>query len=456
MTSGPSERGEDVGQQLPLMVTAPPGPKSREVAERIAQVECPAFEARRESRAVASGHEQGAIVYARGRGSNVTDVDGNRYVDLTAGFGALAFGYNDVDLSAAVFAQSHKLSMALGDVYAADCKALLLEALAALYPESGARVLLGTSGADAVTAALKTAVLATGKAGVVAFNGSYHGLSHGPLAACGLSRKFRDPFIGQLNQYVKFIDYPGGELTPSIEALRAALGAGDVGAVLIEPMLGRGGCAALAPGFWAAAREACDEVGALLIADEVWTGMARSGWMLMSASMGATPDIVCLGKALGGGWPISATVGRKEVMEAWAKHGGSAIHTSTHAGHPSGVAAALEVIRKLSQQDWPALNRQLGERWMGVLRREVADDVLDIVGSGLMVGVRLKGGSTEALRVSRKLLHDGYIVLTGGVAGDVLTFTPAFNIAEPLLESAARALGRIVRNHAAPRGISGP
>jgi 4-aminobutyrate aminotransferase/(S)-3-amino-2-methylpropionate transaminase len=375
----------------------------------------------------------------------VTDVDDNRYVDLTAGFGALCFGYNDVDLSAAVFAQHHKLSMALGDVYAADCKEPLLQALAALYPEPGARVLLGTSGADAVTAAMKTAALATGKPGVVAFNGSYHGLSHGPLAACGLSPKFRDPFVGQLNQYVKFVDYPVSELGPSMEALLAALRSGDVGALLIEPMLGRGGCSTLATGFWAAARQACDDAGALMIADEVWTGMGRSGWMLMSTSMGKPPDIVCLGKALGGGWPISATIGSAAVMEAWAKHGGSAIHTSTHAGHPAGVAAALAVMAKLASHDWPERNRQLGERWMGALQCELGDDVLGIGGSGLMVGVHLKGGSAEAHRVSRKLLHEGYIVLTGGVSGEVLTFTPAFTIAEPLLESAGRAIARIIR-----------
>jgi 4-aminobutyrate aminotransferase/(S)-3-amino-2-methylpropionate transaminase len=453
MTAGPTVRGEELGQQLPLIVTPPPGPKSLDLGGRIGQLECPAFEARRESRAAASGHGQEPIVYARGRGSNVTDVDGNRYVDLTAGFGALCFGYNDVDVSAAVVAQSHKLSMGLGDVYSADCKAPLLEALAALYPEPGARVILGTSGADAVTAALKTAVLATGKPGVVAFNGSYHGLSHGPLAACGLSTKFRDPFVGQLNEYVKFLDYPRSEHAASVDALRRALAAGDVGAVLIEPMLGRGGCVSLANGFWDAAREACNEAGALLIADEVLTGMGRSGWMLMSASMGKAADVVCVGKALGGGWPISATIGRREVMEAWARHGGSAIHTSTHAGHPSGMAAALEVMSKLSREDWPARNRQLGERWMGLLRRELGDDVRDVVGSGLMVSVRLRGGSDEALRVSRKLLQDGYIALTGGALGDVLTFTPPFTVAEALLESAARALGRIVRP---PRGIEGP
>ncbi len=435
------DRVDELGQQMPEIMVTPPGPKSRALSLRMARVECPSFEARREARVATSGHDHAPIVYARGRGSNVTDVDGNRYVDLTAGFGALAFGYNDPEVASEVFAQDYALSMALGDVYAADCKAPLLEALAALYPEEGARVLLGGSGADAVTAALKTAMLATGKPGIVAFKGSYHGLSHGPLAACGLSSKFRDPFFGQLNQNVQFLDYPASELSLSLEQLRSALRSGNVGAVLVEPVLGRGGCIAVSEGFWAAARSACDEGGALLIADEVWTGIGRSGSMLASVASAGRPDVVCLGKALGGGWPISAMIGREGVMNAWAKHGGAAIHTSTHAAHPSGVVAALTVLRKVLREDWVTRNRQLGDRFVEALRREVGRDVASISARGLMVGVRVPG-APRALAVSRKLLMDGYIVLTGGEAGDVLTFTPAFNTNATLLDAAAAALGR--------------
>ncbi len=444
MTAAPED--DALGQQLPSVAVTPPGPKSRAIAARIANVECPSFEARREARTAASGSDQAPIVYARGRGSNVTDVDGNRYIDLTAGFGALAFGYNDPEISSAVFAQDYALSMALGDVYAAECKAPLLEALASLYPEEGARVLLGSSGADAVTAALKTAVLATGKSGVIAFKGSYHGLSHGPLAACGLSSKFREPFVQQLNQNVQFLDYPDGELSVATASLRAALRAGDVGAVLIEPVLGRGGCIALTDGYLAAARTLCDEGGALLIADEVWTGMGRSGQVL--ASLVATdglPDVICLGKALGGGWPISAMIGRGAVMDAWAAHGGSTIHTSTHAGHPAGTVAALTVLRRILRDDWASKNRQLGDRFLAALTREVGADSGTVSGCGLMIGVRVRGGAVRALAVSRKLLNDGYIVLTGGASGDVLTFTPAFNIDASLLEAAASAVGHAIR-----------
>jgi 4-aminobutyrate aminotransferase / (S)-3-amino-2-methylpropionate transaminase / 5-aminovalerate transaminase len=172
-------------QRPPKIVAPPPGPVSRAWSARASAVESPAFDARREARREASGAEQGPIVYAEARGVNVFDVDGNCYVDLTAGFGAQLLGHGAEGPARALAAQGQKLWQALGDVYSSDVKIALLERLAALYPEPGARVLLGQSGADAVTAAMKTALLATGRPGVVAFEGSYHGMSYAPLAASG-------------------------------------------------------------------------------------------------------------------------------------------------------------------------------------------------------------------------------------------------------------------------------
>ena len=138
------------------------------------------------------------IVLASGRGSNLFDVDGNRYVDLCAGFGALLLGHGATPVLRAVEAQAERLLQALGDVYAADTKVALLERLASLHPGVRPRVLLGQSGGDAVTAAIKTARLATGRPGLVAFEGAYHGLGYAPLAACGLRASYRVPFADQL------------------------------------------------------------------------------------------------------------------------------------------------------------------------------------------------------------------------------------------------------------------
>jgi 4-aminobutyrate aminotransferase/(S)-3-amino-2-methylpropionate transaminase len=424
--------------ELPRIVATPPGPRSRQMAARLAAVECPAFDARRKARAEASDTDQSPIVYARGVGVNVFDVDGNRYVDLIGGFGALVLGHDPPTVSRALEAQSQRLLLALGDVYAADIKLFACERIARLFPEEGARVMLGASGADAVTAALKTAQLATGRPGIVAFEGGYHGLSHGPLAACGLNEAFRAPFAEQINAHVTFAPYPGeGEpIDASLSAVRAAIAKKDVGAVLVEPILGRGGCVVPAAGFLAGLREICDESGVLLVVDEIWTGIGRSGAMLASAEI--APDVVCLGKGLGGGVAISACVGRGSVMQAWGAHGGSAIHTATHFGAPSACAAALAVLDALERG-------QLAERAarVGAAFREKLSKVAPSRGKGLMIGVQLESAA-HALRVMRALLERGWLVLTGGRHGDVLTLTPPLTIPEPLLDAFVEALGRAI------------
>jgi 4-aminobutyrate aminotransferase / (S)-3-amino-2-methylpropionate transaminase / 5-aminovalerate transaminase len=429
------------GAALPAIVTPPPGPRSRALAARLQAVESPAFEARRDARSATSGAEQAPIVYARGEGSNVLDADGNRYVDLTAGFGALVLGYGPNAASCAAADATDTLSLALGDVYASEAKVRACEALAALLPEPGARVMLGLSGADAVTCALKSAALATGRPGVVAFEGAYHGLSYGPLAACGLSASFRAPFAAQLGVPVTFAPYPAADdgrgsavaLEESLAAVRAALQTGSIGAVLVEPLLGRGGCVVPPAAFLPALRSLADEAGALLVLDEVWTGLGRSGAMLASAASGVLADLVCLGKGLGGGVPISACVGRARVMEAWGAHGGSTIHTGTHFGSPPACAAVLATLEAV-RGGLAERAARLGSAWLAELA-----DVAPVRGRGLMVGVQLRDAA-HALAVARGLLADGWIVLTGGTRGDVLTLSPALTIAPELLSAFVPAL----------------
>lgn len=434
--------------ELPEIVVAPPGPRSRELSARLALVESPAFEARRDAREASSGAGQGAIVYARGRGANVFDVDGNRYVDLTAGFGALVLGYGPNAATDAAAAATSELTLALGDVYASELKVRACEAIAALLPERGARVMLGLSGADAVTCALKTAVLATKKAGVLAFEGAYHGLSHGPLAACGLASSFRDPFAAQLGTHVTFAPYPAKDdargtaaaLDESLGAVRAALKTGDIGAVLVEPMLGRGGCVVPPVSFLPALRSLTDEAGALLVLDEVWTGMGRTGAMLASDHAGLVPDVICLGKGLGGGVPISACVGRARAMEAWGAHGGATIHTGTHFGSPPACAAAIATIAAI-RGGIAERAGEVGTAWLDELRAACPRAVVH--GAGLMVGVGLRDAA-EALSISRALLGRGYIVLTGGIRGDTLTLSPPLGIDRELLAAFAKELGSLL------------
>jgi 4-aminobutyrate aminotransferase/(S)-3-amino-2-methylpropionate transaminase len=392
---------------------------------------------------------QAPIVYGDGLGSNVTDADGNVLVDLVAGFGSVAFGHGHPRLAEVLRRQAESLWVALGDVYTSEAKVRLAERLAAMMPEPGARVMLGSSGADAVTAALKTALVTTGKPRVIAFHGSYHGLSHGPLAACGVFPSFREPFAPQLGDFVHFAPFPGvagAGMDESLAAVRSFLAAGDVAAVLVEPVLGRGGCIVPPHGFLEELRALCTQYSALLICDEVWTGCGRAGSMAISLARSLMPDLLCLGKALGGGFPISACVGRESAMQGWGKLGGSAVHTATHFGLPLGCTVALSALDLLIEDDLFARSETLGTWFMLELREALVGlGIKRIDGRGMMIGVEVEGGAARALAVSRRVLAKGWIVLTGGMDGATLTLTPALTISQDLLEAFVATLAGALR-----------
>jgi 4-aminobutyrate aminotransferase/(S)-3-amino-2-methylpropionate transaminase len=339
-----------------------------------------------------------------------------------------------------------RLIMALGDVYAADAKIGLLERLASLHPGHAPKVLLGQSGSDAVTAAIKTAALATGRPGLVAFEGAYHGLGYAPLPACGLRESYRAPFAAQLNPCVSFAPYPRDEADAarSLDAIEAALRGGGAGALLLEPVLGRGGCVVPPDTFARSVCEVAHRHGALVIADEIWTGLGRAGAMTRAGAVGADVDILCFGKGLGGGMPISACVAPGAIMDAWARDD-EVIHTSTHSGSPVACAAALATLDALHVQQLPARAREVGARWTEALRAALAGcpGVVEVRGAGLMIGVELESGAL-GLAAMRRMLAEGYLVLTGGRRGEVLTLTPALSTPEPLLSAAAQALARVL------------
>jgi 4-aminobutyrate aminotransferase/(S)-3-amino-2-methylpropionate transaminase len=424
---------------LPLLGCVPPGPESRSWLVRAARAGAPmgpqAVAAI--ARGVQSEAPSGTVVFATAKGSSIVDVDKNRYVDLAAGFGALLLGHGHPSVLRAVTLESERLLLALGDVHPSDAKIALTERLAALHPEKKARVIVGQSGADAVTAALKTAVLATGRPGVVAFRGAYHGLSYAPLAACGLRESYRAPFSEQLNPRVTFVEYPGDEAAAarSLEQARASLRAGDVGAVLVEPILGRGGVVVPPAGFLEALALLAREAGALLVADEIWTGLGRSGALLRSVAAGVAPDIVCLGKGLGGGLPISACIGTDAVMQSWRREP-EVVHTSTFAGAPLACAAAIATLDTLSRERLVPRSAELGARLTGAIAAalEGVRGVTAVRGAGFMVGIDLGARPGAATRAQRRLLEAGYVVSSGGGGREVVVLTPALTIAEAQLD----------------------
>lgn len=397
-----------------------PGDRSKEFVDRLAGSESPAFTARRTRRENETGADQDPIVWARAHGSNVEDVDGNIYVDLSSGFGVAAIGHSHPRVQAAIVEQSSRLLHALGDLHPSDRKVDLLERLCDLAPWADARAVLSLSGSEAVEAALKTAALWSRKPGVLAFEGGYHGLAYGPLSACGYSESFRAPFDAQLNPAVylrPFGDDPGP--LPH-----------DVGAILVEPIQGRGGVRAAPATFLQTLRRRADDAGALLIVDEIFTGLGRCGQTFVSRDHA---DLLCIGKALGGGLPISGCLGKSTVMDAWAGDGvgGEAIHTGTFYGNPLGCAAALATLDVLRDEALAERALEVGARFRIALER-----FGEVRGTGLMLGLVPKhAGHSNVLRLVRRLLERGFITLPAGMNAEVLQLVPPLNIPEALLHS---------------------
>lgn len=417
----------------PLIVTPPPGPRSRALSAELLEVECPAFAERRKSRGLASQSTPASIVLARGEGSNILDADGNRYVDLAAGFGAAILGHGPSAAHTAAAQQVCTLVQGLGDMLSSEIKIALMRRLASMFAPD-AKVILGQSGADAVTAAIKTAALFTGKSGLLAFEGAYHGLSYAPLAACGFRASLREPFAAQLNPDVTFVPYPrkAEGLASILDHVASSLARGTIGAILVEPVMGRGGVI-VPTDFETSLREIATRYEAVVICDEIWSGMGRSGNLIRSLTTGLAPDIVCLGKGLGASFPISACIATGRVMNAWAR-GGEVLHTSTHAGAPLGCAAALATLDAVQSLDLCARAERLGQAMMQALRSALANhpSVLEVRGAGLMIGVELASGSL-GLRTLSRALERGYLVTVGGRAAEVVILTPPLVIDEATL-----------------------
>ena len=385
------------------------------------------------------------LVYHRAFGSNVYDCDGNRYVDLAAGFGALLLGHCPPELTADVTDQATHLTQALGDVFPSTEKIVLQEKLVSCVGLGKSRVILGQSGADAITAALKTAVLATGRPGVIAFSGAYHGLSYAPLALCNLRESYRLPFSDQLNAHLRVVRYPSNadEAESSLAETAKHLATGTVGAVVIEPILGRGGCVVPPEGFLSKLVGLARKAGALCVFDEIWTGLGRCGSFTYAEAIGVTPDIVCLGKGLGGGLPLSACIGQAQIMQAWQRDD-EVVHTSTFAGAPLGARAATQLLMILERDKLIDRSFLLGESWKSALRSRLGalPIVKEIRGRGFMIGIDLGPTPGIAAKAANRLLGSGWIASTGGGAREVLVLTPPLTIAEHLLHAATEALRR--------------
>jgi len=424
-----SSVGSAFGESLPRVEGTPPGPASRSLAARLKLVE---------SRNVTHLAPDWPVFWEEARGANVRDADGNVFLDLTGAFGVSLLGHAHPRVLEAIHAQASRLVHGMGDVHPPRIKLDLLEKLATLAPWSDTRSVLSSTGSEAVETALKTAALASGRGGILAFQGGYHGLTLGSLATTHRSL-FRDPFRDRIFAEVSFAPFPDVaagdrgidemETVTRILAERAAAGS-PIGTVIVEPVQGRAGVRVPPPGFLAALARAARHQDMVIVADEVFTGMGRCGDVLASHAMGLDPDIVCLGKALGGGLPVSACVARADVMDAWPESTGEAIHTSTFLGHPLSAAAALAVLDVLREEDVPARAAELGSVILADLRETLSDSGVRIRGRGLMIGIDFTPAVEEerlpgiGSRLARAALAEGILVLPAGERGEVVELTP--------------------------------
>ncbi|MCB9664289.1 MAG: aspartate aminotransferase family protein [Alphaproteobacteria bacterium] len=403
-----------LGPLLPQLRTGVPGPASRALVDVLARHECPAITARRARRASALGQaDDDPFVWEEAAGANVQDADGNVFVDLTAGFGVALLGHRDPRVVAAVHAQADRLLHAMGDAWPDARRIALLARLAGLAPPGLTQAILGLSGADAIDALVKTALLASGRPGVVVFEGAYHGLALGVLGLQAYKPAFTDPFRAIVHPAVRVLPWGADGAT-----VRDALADGQVGLVLVEPIQGRGGMRPAPAGWLAMLTAEAHAAGALLGVDEIQCGLGRAGSTWAVTHDEVVPDLLATGKALGGGLPLSACLGSREVMAAWGASAGEALHTQTFLGHPLGCAAALAVLDAVEADDLPARCTAVGAR----LAAGLGQRGLAVRGRGLMLGVRL---DVPAFPVARALLRRGFVVLPAGAGeAEVLGLTP--------------------------------
>jgi len=426
------------GDLAPAVPVPPPGPESRRLSGRLEAFEAPGI-------STVGPRGEPAIVWREALGSNVLDVDGNVYVDLASGFGVAAVGHRHPAIVAAITRQATELLHGLGDVAAHPVRVELAERLAGLAPVDDARVHFAVSGADAVEVALKAALAATGRPGVLAFDPGYHGMTLGALAVTS-REAFRAPFAAALRPGVVRLPFGAPD-----ELVAATLDAEPIGAAIVEPVVGREGVIVPPPRWLATLAARCRAHGVPLVVDEIFTGFGRTGARFAVDLEGVRPDLLCCGKALGGGLPIAAAIGRSELFEPF-RQDGEALHTATFVAHPLACAAALATLELLDEERLVARANALGARVEGALGPAVAArPAIELRGRGALWGLAF-GDRELAHHLARRLARRGYLALAGGAAGDVVQIAPPLTIPFGLLDLALAALAEELERLESPPG----
>ncbi|MGH7407087.1 MAG: aspartate aminotransferase family protein [Candidatus Methylomirabilales bacterium] len=346
------------------------------------------------------------LAFSRGEGVYLFDLDGRRYLDFAAGIATCNVGHCHPRVVEAIRDQAARLIHPCDHVGLYEAYVQFSERIRSLCPGAlrEGKVLLVNSGTEAIEGALKLARVATGRQGVIAFLGAFHGRGQGALSVTTSKSAYRRGLAGLLAG-TAYALYPGafpeleggdalGTALAFLETLtKTVLPPEDLAAVLVEPILGEGGYIVPPDGFLLALRGFCDRHGALLIADEIQTGWARTGRLFAVEHWGVTPDIMTLAKATGGGLPLGAIVARRDVMDRWPP----AAHGTTFGGNPVACRAGLATIAVILEEDLAGNAERLGAHVRNALEgtRSRTPALAAVRGKGLMLGAVLRGPSGE-------------------------------------------------------------
>jgi 4-aminobutyrate aminotransferase/(S)-3-amino-2-methylpropionate transaminase len=436
------------------LVTEVPGPRSRALMER-------------RTAAVSAGVGGTLPVFVeRAGGGVVVDVDGNSFIDLGSGIAVVNVGNSAPRVVEAVQAQVAAFTHTCFMVTPYEGYVAVCEELARLTPGDHAKKsALFNSGAEAVENAIKVARHATGRQAVVVFDHAYHGRTNLTMALTAKNMPYKHgfgPFASEIYRVpmsYPYRDEPG--LTGAEAAARALalveaqVGAGNVAAVLIEPIQGEGGFVVPAEGFLPAIADWCQKSGALFVADEIQTGFCRTGDWFACAAEGVVPDLITTAKGIAGGLPLAAVTGRAELMDA--VHAGGL--GGTYGGNPIACAAALAAIETMREEDLAGAARAIEATMLPRLRalQQRTGVIGDVRGRGAMLAVELVRPGTDEPdpeltgRIARACHAQGVVVLTAGTYGNVLRFLPPLVIGQDLLVEALDVLDAAFAEHTPAR-----
>jgi 4-aminobutyrate aminotransferase/(S)-3-amino-2-methylpropionate transaminase len=402
------------------------------------------------ARGVGQAHE---IFIARGRNAELWDVEGRRYIDFAGGIAVLNTGHCHPEVIAAVTDQIDRYTHTCFQVLAYEPYVELAERLNALAPgDFPKKSLFLSTGAEAIENAVKIARAFTGRAGVIAFTGGYHGRTLMTLGLTGKVAPYKTgfgPFPGEIFHALFPNELHGISVADALQSVETILKndieASRVAAFIVEPVQGEGGFYVAPPAFVEGLKRVAERHGILLIADEVQTGAGRCGTWFASEQWPVAPDLIATAKSMAGGFPISGVVGRADVMDAPAPGGLG----GTYAGSPVACAAALAVLKVFEDERLLERSRAVGERLVGGLRRIAQDHpaIADVRGLGAMVAIELFEGGHLARpdaeltrRVIAEAARRGLILLSCGSYGNVIRVLVPLTAPDALLDEGLRIL----------------